>query len=297
MKHYSGALRGPWRIVMEENQDILYHYTTAQGLLGILKKNTLWASNLSTMNDFSELKYAGNLMDKELMKVIEANSVLESQLEHSSFNDFLDIYAAYAVCFCEEGDQLSQWRAYAGKGTGYALGFDRKQLRQRMEEGCSLSKVIYKPEDQKDAIKPSIDKYANAVSTSFAQRINHDSNEEFEEWADIAMDFFKANLFNFLYFKDPSFSEEKEWRIVKITLSEEVPPNMDFRKMQGTVVPYIRMKFSLSDQEQKDLLPIVEIIQGPLIDPALGEKSLRLLLKKYGYDRVDVKRSQVPIRF
>lgn len=35
---------------------------------------------------------------------------------------------AYAVCFCDNGDPLSQWRGYGVDG-GYALGFDRERLR------------------------------------------------------------------------------------------------------------------------------------------------------------------------
>ena len=36
---------------------ILYHYTTASGLVGILQSNRLWATSAIFMNDVNELNY------------------------------------------------------------------------------------------------------------------------------------------------------------------------------------------------------------------------------------------------
>ena len=117
------------------------------------------------------------------------------------------------------------------------------------------------------------------------------------EPADFAKQLIRDNFHHFFFFKDPVFCKEKECRIVKTTLLEEVPENLHFREMQGMVVPYVEMKFSLSEQEQQDRLPIVELIQGPLVDPILGKKALRLLLYKYGYENVIIKLSKIPLRF
>ncbi|WP_416152053.1 DUF2971 domain-containing protein [Pseudomonas sp. Bout1] len=35
-----------------------------------------------------------------------------------------------ATCFSKAGDVLSQWRAYADDGQGYAIGFDSKLLKK-----------------------------------------------------------------------------------------------------------------------------------------------------------------------
>jgi len=37
-------------------------------------------------------------------------------------------YQFYACCFCEDPDILSQWRTYANRGGGYAIGFDTEDL-------------------------------------------------------------------------------------------------------------------------------------------------------------------------
>jgi hypothetical protein len=52
--------------------------------------------------------------------------------------------SVFVTCFCEKGDLLSQWRAYArgASGVGYALGFESKSLHgwvQTAPSGANLS--------------------------------------------------------------------------------------------------------------------------------------------------------------
>lgn len=35
----------------------------------------------------------------------------------------------FVICFCEEGDKLSQWRGYADNGRGVSIGFSEQELR------------------------------------------------------------------------------------------------------------------------------------------------------------------------
>ena len=44
--------------------ETLYHYTSAEGLLGIVSSNVLRASSALYMNDASELEYARDLIQK-----------------------------------------------------------------------------------------------------------------------------------------------------------------------------------------------------------------------------------------
>jgi hypothetical protein len=277
---------------MTTTPNILYHYTTAQGLMGILKTNVLWASNLNYMNDFSELKYSTSLIHNEFGEFLKSSSgdLSMSHLPEVFADFFAKIegrYSVYACCFCEEEDELSQWRAYANKGTGYSIGFDAKQLEQPRDKppySLILSEVIYDSDLQSEIIKTSVKEFVNKIKNN-----------------EIAVDLFR----NFLAvvfgsacaFKNPAFSKEKEWRAIALNLTASDINNLNFREIQGIVVPYIEMKFPSLEMEKEDHLPIIEIIQGPLVDPELGEKSLRLLLKKCGYDKVNVRRSKVPIRF
>src|SRR4030095_10743470 len=109
--------------------EILYHYTTAHGLLGILQSGELWASNSRWMNDPSEILYASQPLRRVALDEI---SVCKRQFEHDfkgleqCITNWLDDYEnnarVYVSCFCKDGDLLSQWRGYGAYGGGYAVG-------------------------------------------------------------------------------------------------------------------------------------------------------------------------------
>jgi hypothetical protein len=67
---------------MTEAPEVLYHYTTAKGLMGILESNILWATDLRNMNDFSELTYSMNLIECMLKEAIDSK-------DNSSFTKYV----------------------------------------------------------------------------------------------------------------------------------------------------------------------------------------------------------------
>jgi hypothetical protein len=110
--------------------DVLYHYTDAAGLLGIVQSGQLWASHAAFLNDSTEISYVKRVLDR-------ARGELTGQYDQPLVGEFLrqvdelfqrlvvSKYDVYLVCFCENGDQLSQWRGYPSTGGGYAIGFHR----------------------------------------------------------------------------------------------------------------------------------------------------------------------------
>jgi Protein of unknown function (DUF2971) len=137
----------------------LFHYTTAEGLLGIIKDRCLWATHAEFSNDTSECKllksYVAKLITPHIAKLtptlIEKLYVSESLLkEHgtSIYEDQADeigqvlldvtnkVFPYYITSFCihEEGKDefknglLSQWRGYA-RG-GFAIEFDELELKK-----------------------------------------------------------------------------------------------------------------------------------------------------------------------
>ncbi len=50
-----------WQRVHAKLPSVLYHYTTAQGLLGILESGSLWTTNSRFLNDPTEIEYATRL--------------------------------------------------------------------------------------------------------------------------------------------------------------------------------------------------------------------------------------------
>lgn len=73
----------------------------------------------------------------------------------------------FVICFCEEGDKLSQWRGYADNGRGVSLGFAERELRQyseRYKDIITIEKVKYKTaEEINDIIISEVDSLLNGV--------------------------------------------------------------------------------------------------------------------------------------
>jgi hypothetical protein len=51
--------------------DIVWHYTDGDGLLGILQSGTLYATQVASLNDMNETKYATDLFQSSIKQLIE----------------------------------------------------------------------------------------------------------------------------------------------------------------------------------------------------------------------------------
>jgi hypothetical protein len=50
---------------IEHGSEVIYHYTDAAGLFGIISNDELWASAPSSLNDASELSYGFQLLERQ----------------------------------------------------------------------------------------------------------------------------------------------------------------------------------------------------------------------------------------
>ena len=118
------------RLFVDENSspvsqppELLFHYTSVEGFIGIITSKTLWASDMLSLNDAAEASYATNLIFETLTAhhseiPSEAVANLKTQL-----NYLFPSYTPFIACFCEQDDLLSQWRGYGNQGEGLAIGF------------------------------------------------------------------------------------------------------------------------------------------------------------------------------
>src|ERR1700688_3995756 len=53
--------------------DIVWHYTNGEGLLGILQSSSIYATQVASLNDKNETKYATDLFKASLRELIEQN--------------------------------------------------------------------------------------------------------------------------------------------------------------------------------------------------------------------------------
>ena len=100
-------------------------------------------------------------------------------------------------CFSCDSDSLSQWRAYGGGESGFAIGFDSTKLGQCNEPSFLLRECIY---DEDAQIKIALDIINDLLTGSIDPSLENM----------ISVLFSIAPLM-----KNKSFCDEKEWRLEK----------------------------------------------------------------------------------
>ena len=105
--------------------EILYHYTSADALLSIVNSGRISATNIDYLNDSSEVAW----MWKAVASQLEATKLSENKAESECATQILKKIEErrrlneFVASFSENGDDLSQWRAYCPGGFGYSIGF------------------------------------------------------------------------------------------------------------------------------------------------------------------------------
>ena len=109
-------------------------------LQGIVKSGRLWATHIYYLNDTQEFKYAtGVINDLFQRRIDQSSGVIAERLVqlHNSYKTHVSIWHsladAYVLCFCAEGNLLSQWRAYAANGEGFAIEFEPESLMEALK--------------------------------------------------------------------------------------------------------------------------------------------------------------------
>jgi len=228
----------------------LYHYTTWDGLIGILQTQTLWATHYKFLNDYSEIVlFRDKLISLILPYVREAYEKLIKQSPHieQSINEkgglgqvvqhdtevVIDAqYRAtgdeiYILSFCGQHENpnvnrnglLSQWRGY-GAGGGFALVFDTQKLEEMLEVEAKrfeysaghFSDLIYSDDEKK--LKEELSDELSILANNVKQFFHHAKFSEKEE-SDASkcyIPFVKC----ISRYKHYGFSEENEVRIVAL---------------------------------------------------------------------------------
>ncbi|MEA3381268.1 MAG: DUF2971 domain-containing protein [Pseudomonadota bacterium] len=164
-----------------ERFDRLFHYTSVDGLKGILDNESLWTTQIQYMNDSKEFSHAVDFalqiinrkkeqIDVDLMKYFEA---MEQTLKSSNGA------RTFIFSMTENPDQLSQWRGYCGLG-GYSVGFNRSFLEHLAHaQGYRLEKCLYNDAKKARVIEEVIDEsvtfFRSQGRVSDYSKVVHDS--------------------------------------------------------------------------------------------------------------------------
>ena len=266
-------------------QDILYHYTSAAGFHGIVSSKVLRATNFSYLNDSSEIQHGHEIVKRVIKEHLKTTKRTKPKKFLSRAAKRIEDISVglefYLACFCTKSDRLSQWRAYGSETGRFCIGFDTEKLFNTNPKTL-LSRVIY-VNDEKHR------KVASAINIAI-ETLEAGGSPDF---LDIVHDQFMHKITNELcFFKNQSFEEENEWRIV---YTSESPTKIYFDTSSGIIKPFVELCFPL-DKGKCKVLPIVEVIIGPSKFSSLSKKSAQLLLSENGYSDVDMNEFSLPFR-
>ncbi len=271
---------------------LLYHYTTAQPLLSIFETRQLWATNAVYTNDQTEILHSifqlRGVIEKDL-KNRQSDPAIDSML--TVVEEFYTIVEAYLVCFCADGDLLSQWRAYGQQG-GYAIGFDPEVLNHLPLAGRALLLPVVYDHAQQDALVHDLVSRWRKLFTDIPPT---DDNHQVRRLG--AFVFAQCFALLAIAFKSVAFSEEKEWRLVCLRqrVVDDAGPELRFRARDSLITPYLAIG---AEDPTTARLPVRRIVMGPTRYPQVAGFGLLRLLKKLGYDEsaVAIDPSTVPLR-
>jgi hypothetical protein len=275
----------------------LYHYTTWEGVQGILESNNLRATNYKFLNDYSEiilfkeklvslvhpyvLEGFEDLMkhSPEIKQKILDHGGLDKVVQHDAEGHVDILYNAlgdeiYILSFCGPPEKpnminnglLSQWRGY-GTGGGAALVFDTKKLEEIL--ATEVTRFEYSPI-----------LIADVIYSDNEQKLKEELSEDLRKIKDITQEFFdherlrqnakvyaSGAYYSFVgcisRYKHYGFSEENEVRVVALptVIDREA---VEWASSAGvTLKPEKERKFR---QKNGHLIPYIELFNSPDIE-------------------------------
>lgn len=289
---------------LDVSPQVLWHYTTAAGMVGIVRAQSLWATEVNYLNDASEARHGTDLFLKTLAEhdLTRVSAVtgrfIEGLVDEQKrpIRSFLDErLSIFVTCFCEDGDLLSQWRGYGGvdRAGGYALGFVPPGAAPAWAQSAhggqrvDLRRVLYDPKEQRAECE--------AIIGPLVQLLDTDPSD-IEVQNSFARNLMDALGEVITWCKHEAFSEEREWRAIYNRHTEDAGLPLAFRTSDGVVVPYVELALLRGVGEYADRLPIEHVNCGPSPEAELKRAGAERFLWESGYGSVDVQASVAPLR-
>ncbi len=307
----------------------LWHYTSADGLLGIIRneqkehrKLHFWFTRSDCLNDTSEGTHILFLFRKICSELLQDNVITQSFYEvikgteisnhqfvnfpipahedftHESIMDCVPCHA-YICSFSLKEDSLDMWRYYS-KGNGgyglkcYSLLFDKYKAYEHSnyQEDAVFSLIRSYRVIYKDSEKCQILK--NIILDTFSAYENSDKSESEKNKEAKGFIQYTMKIFQF-QFKHECYSSEQEYRFVfylpysKPVHLENKMPNVKFRTQNGMPIPYIDLTVENGYSYLK------EVLISPFIENESVLATTSDYLTECGFN-CTTRKSELPVR-
>ncbi|MFF8400938.1 DUF2971 domain-containing protein [Streptomyces sp. NPDC015684] len=297
----------------EEPPNVVYHYTPAAGLLGIVKSGQLWVTDVEFLNDSQELSYAGENLLRALRVEEECLALLKFVGAGSSPDpEVMDELSS----FLARRERWGRHKQPSEKEAGPALvalqriimGLHQMKGSSRStplhvyvtcfcEEGDLLSQWRgyggaggYSIGFNRHALETVASLHSRGeflgISYGFRDAVRLTAGSFFPEYLHRGISLLGDYLKAVTMIKNPAFREEREWRLM--IPREDILDDVEFRIGPLGVTPYLEVPFAREE--------VTDVIVGPGHNPAERMNGTRQLLDRYGMQHVDVQPSQASLR-
>ena len=286
--------------------ETIFHYTSPEGLIGIVTNSELWFSRFDCMNDALEGKYIIEVYEKTLdsLKGTYDDAFLDQirnikpdyhkyfKLRNSPVTKTENTESYYVVpvnttpficCFSLKEDSLPMWNYYSkfGQYEGYNIGFHVERLKNKLKN-VEIKKCIYDEADQIEVLR-------NFIAGSYENYSVHMHSIEH-----IRMGLAAILSTLGMQFKDKVFEHESEVRMVywRPDINEQIESEgvpLNYRQKKGIIIPYVKHKIDL-----KETIESIKI--GPLIKADIAEATVKDMMKEKGIVPL-ISQSNVSIRY
>ncbi len=277
------------KILDKKPGSTIFHYSNQKGLLGIVKSKSLWAMSIHYLNDSTEFSHAIGIAKSELNRyraTINDENIRDLFIKLEERLTRIENVNIFVFSFSENGDLLSQWRGYCHGESGFSIGFEYSDLIKSIEsQNFILAPCMYESEEQHRIIQELIakvlilhlhEKKTQEIDGKFMKKLSSIFINDFVRYGPIL--------------KHPSFSEEKEWRLISPIVSMK-HPQVNHREGNMLITPYFNFKLSENSE-----FSLSKIIVGPSPHMELSMNSVFGLLGRNNILKSTIERSHIPFR-
>ena len=268
-----------YREIYKVHDGLLYHYTKLDTLWKILDSDSLYARNIRFSNDTNEFLLGQDIIEKFIKQCLDLTDCSRIEIiEDIKRNPIMN----FMVCFCKNGDLLSQWRGYARGGV--SLGFDfnegefnQESAQKHIEYFCVLNNQKYQDLCEEKKTKKYFIDNKPLLFVQMPYQVQYVSEEKDllqDKIKDILRILWESNpssdlklrarmLFEYIPFiKNYTFKEEEEYRLIfdmdylkktKGYTNYIRSKKIEYINDNGIKKPYINIEFGKPDDKNSDV--------------------------------------------
>ena len=290
--------------------DKLYHYTTADGIRGIVENREFMATKSDFLNDKLEFQYAVEVMERLMEKYIvnedlrrQFSAKLKAEIDRigiiTSADSIVDEdeMSFYVVAFSKQQNNSLLWAEFTDF-RGYCLEFDYEKIVEGFQHRVFLhGTVIYDEEEQMNGLLESLLSCIHSLVEKGAKDLQGFFEEDAvpsEESLDQLVDAMAVVCSVYaMFFKKSYFAGEEEYRFIFPPQHREKGKDKpQFRLLDQIFLPYIMVEL---EAEQKDL-PLQSVMVGAKNNSDIAVRGMKYFLKTQGLD-IPVLLSDIPLRY